>query len=99
MYNNNYYPYYNYHHNVNRIKKFNFNKVLEGTQKTLGIINQAIPVIYQVKPLFDNIKTAFKVANIINKDSKDVNSSSNKNQQETIKKEKVELSNSPTYFL
>ena len=102
MYNNNYYPYYNYQRNFNNFKKFNFNKILEGTQKTLGIINQAIPVIYQVKPLFNNIKTAFKVANIINRDdtNEKVMSNVNNNKMQTSSKEKkVEPSSSPTYFL
>ena len=87
MYRNSYYPFYNY--NNMRFKKINWSRLLDGTQKTLGIINQAIPVIYQIKPLYENAKTAFKVVNIMNKDDKKIN--------KTIKK--VEPSNSPTYFL
>ena len=28
-------------------KGFNFSTFLDGTQKTLGVINQAIPIVYQ----------------------------------------------------
>lgn len=37
--------------------------IISGTQKTLGVINQAIPVIKQVKPVMNNAKTMFKVMN------------------------------------
>ena len=48
------------------LKSIKWGTILEGTGKTLGVINQAIPVIYQVKPLFSNAKTLFKIANVIN---------------------------------
>ena len=32
-------------------KGINWGGLLDGTQKTLGIINQAIPIVYQVKPI------------------------------------------------
>lgn len=41
--------------------KFNFSNFLGTTQKTLGVINQAIPVFYQVKPIWNNAKTMFRV--------------------------------------
>ena len=46
----------------------NWSSLLSNTQKTLGIINQAIPAFYQVKPIFNNMKTMFKVVNEFNKD-------------------------------
>ena len=48
------------------IKNLNIANILDGTQKTLGVINQAIPIIYQVKPLVSNLGTIFKISNIIN---------------------------------
>lgn len=48
-------------------KNFNFGSFLDGTQKTLGVINQAIPIVYQVKPIFTNARTMFKIADEINK--------------------------------
>ena len=37
--------------------------LLSGTQKVLGIANQAIPVIRQISPVMKNAKTMFKVMN------------------------------------
>ncbi len=44
-----------------RIPKFSFSSMLGTTQKTLGVINQAIPVFYQIKPIWNNAKTMFRV--------------------------------------
>lgn len=43
-------------------KGFSFSSFLDGTQKTLGVINQAIPLVYQVRPIFKNAKTMFRIA-------------------------------------
>ena len=51
----------------NLAKGFSFTSFLDGTQKTLGVINQAIPIVYQVKPMFQNAKTIFKIADELNK--------------------------------
>lgn len=45
------------------LKNIKWGTFLEGTQKTLGVINQAIPIVYQVKPLIANTKTLFKIVN------------------------------------
>lgn len=34
---------------------------ISGTQKTLGLVNQAIPLIKQMSPVMKNAKTMFKV--------------------------------------
>lgn len=52
---------------LNATKTFNFSSFLDGTQKTLGIINQAIPIVYQVKPMIQNAKTMFRIADEIRK--------------------------------
>ena len=46
--------------------RFNWNNILNNTQKTLGIINQAIPLIYQMGPVIKNARTLFKIAGAIN---------------------------------
>ena len=48
-------------------KSFSWSGILNGASKTLGVINQAIPVIYQVKPIINNAKTMFRVVKEINK--------------------------------
>ena len=46
-------------------KNLNWSTLLDGTQKTLGVINQAIPIVYQVKPVISNAKTIFKIADTL----------------------------------
>lgn len=53
----------------NLAKGFSFSSFLDGTQKTLGVINQAIPIVYQVKPMFKNARTMFKIADELIKPS------------------------------
>lgn len=47
---------------LSSIKNIKWGSLLEGTQKTLGVINQAIPIVYQIKPIVSNAKTIFKIA-------------------------------------
>lgn|SRR5690554_3248540 len=61
--------YYNPYYGRPRIS---WNNLLNNTQKTLGIINQIIPIWYQIGPIYRNFKTMFKVASEINK-SDDIN--------------------------
>ena len=93
--------------------KLSFSSILSGAGKTLGVINQAIPVFYQVKPLFKNAKTILRVFKEMN--SNDVNSSTtlktseiddkniisdvdkNIEIEEKINTEKED--NSPTFFI
>ena len=41
--------------------RINWSSLLSNTQKTLNVVNQAIPLYYQVKPVFNNIKTIGKI--------------------------------------
>ncbi len=50
-------------------KAVNWGNILSNTQKTLNIVNQAIPVFYQMKPIVNNARTIFKVANEFNKNT------------------------------
>ena len=52
------------------LKKINWSNILNNTQKTLNVINQAIPVYYQVKPIWSNAKTMFRMVNAL-KDNKE----------------------------
>lgn len=79
----------------------NWNNILNNTQRTLGIINQAIPIVYQVKPLLNNAKTLFKVATAINSnDNDDFNDEKNVNNyiQNENSLEKKD-SNGPIFYL
>ncbi len=41
----------------------NFSSILSGTQKVLGIANQAIPLVKQAAPVMKNAKTMFHLMN------------------------------------
>ena len=72
------------------IKTIKWGEFLDGTSKTLGVINQAIPIIYQTKPIINNAKTLFKIANII-KSPSPTNTNSNTTPQKS--------NNSPVFYI
>lgn len=41
----------------------NWSSILNGAQRTLGVVNQALPLIKQAAPMVRNAKTMFKVMN------------------------------------
>lgn len=79
---------------ISLIKSLNIPGILDGTQKTLSVINQAIPVIYQIKPLVSNIGTLFKIKDIINEPNNNKTNSDDINSDD-IKK----ANNSPIFFV
>lgn len=65
--------------------KINLSSLLSNAQKTLGVLNQAIPLYYQVKPVFKNLKALGKIGKEFTKISENNNQNSNENvQQETV---------------
>lgn len=94
--------------------KINLGAILTNTQKTLNIVNQAIPLVYQVKPMIENAKTIFKVMGAVKEESteptRNINSNiketNNKNSRNVNKskdksefKENKTLSNNPVFFI
>lgn len=77
---------------ISMIKGIKWGTLLDGTQKTLGVINQAIPVFYQVKPIISNAKSLLKIANVMNEKqsskSSQVKNTSNQSQN-----------NSPVFYI
>ncbi len=45
------------------LSKLNFSSIINGTSKTLNLVNQAIPIIKQVSPVIKNAKTMFNIMN------------------------------------
>lgn len=78
------------------LPKFNFNWAgfLTTAGKTLNVVNQAIPVFYQIGPICRNVKTMFRVANEFRKPD-DV-----KPQEEVVKEEVKEekILRNPVFF-
>ena len=82
---------------------------INGTQKTLNIINQAIPIVKQMSPVMRNAKTMFRVMNefkkvdtpIANNKVEISNTNVLEKKEEEVIEEKpiVTNSNGPTFFL
>ena len=75
-------------------------EVLNNTQKTLNVINQAIPVYYQVKPIFSNVKSFSRLLTAFNSSDENIpqdKSITNNLNNNNLKKENS--TNSPTFFI
>ncbi len=75
------------------LKSIKWSSILDGTGKTLGVINQAIPIIYQIKPILGNAKTFMKIASTINSDDKVVE------KEEPIIDSSSKTHNSPIFYI
>lgn len=85
----------------------NWGSILTNTQKTLGLVNQAIPVIKQVTPVMKNAKTIFKVMNEFKKvDTPSVNNTTtettpttNINNSDNTNDTYIDNQGGPTFFV
>lgn len=93
------------------LRNINFGNILTNTSKTLNVINQAILVVKQVGPMFNNMKSILKVASLFNdattpsNNNNNNNSSNNKVNNETSGERNENAitnnsySNSPNFFI
>ena len=94
------------------IKSINWSGLINNTSKTLGIINQTIPMVRQVGPMVNNMRSMFKVASLFKEESTpsiNINRTTNTNainkttttsqQPTTSTNKKEEYSDSPTFFI
>ena len=58
------------------LKAINWGGLINNTSKTLGIINQTIPIVRQVGPTVNNLKQMMRVASLF-KDETDINNQKN----------------------
>ena len=70
----------------------NWSSLLSNTQKTLGIINQAIPIVYQVNPILTNAKTMFKIADVMKQPDTSFN-------DVQISNTKANVENKPIFYI
>ena len=106
MYYNNFYPYQNIGQNIGKkglfsslqgmSHKINWSNILNNTQKTLNVINQAIPVYYQIKPIYNNAKTMLRMVSAL-KDND--TSKANFTEKKDITDNKKNTSQGPVFFL
>ncbi len=104
MYYNNFFPYQNnipIKENILKKglgffgnKKINWGNILNNTQKTLNVINQAIPVYYQVKPIWGNAKTMFQMIGALRESKNDNTHTTN-----IIDNKKNTNQDGPVFFL
>ena len=107
MYYNNFFPYQNAFPNSGGLLKkglgfaglrsINWSNLLNNTQKTLNVINQAIPVYYQVKPIWGNAKTMFRMINAMKDETRNSNTTPTTNNSDI--NEKNTNPNGPVFFL
>lgn len=76
----------------------NWGTLLSNTQKSLGIINQAIPIVYQVKPIINNAKTMFRIAGAL-KDDKQINQNKNNYVNDSNNSTTIENDNKPIFYI
>lgn len=85
----------------------NWSSLLSGTQKTLGIVNQAIPLVKQVTPVMKNAKTMFKIMNEFKKvdtpaSTPNSNNRTNTKPEDTVSEistNEIRTNNGPTFFI
>jgi len=87
-----------------------FSKILNGTQKVLGVANQAIPLVKQVGPVINNAKTMFRIMSEFKKSDKprvntkqnsivNTNNRQNNNYTNTQTNTNYSSNNGPTFFM
>ncbi len=86
-------------------KGFSFSSLLNGAQRTLNFVNQAIPVVKQVSPMMKNAKTMFRVMNEFKKvDTKEQKPQtikqniSSENTADIVSKSSLANEAGPTFF-
>jgi len=84
---------------------FSWGGLLNGASRTLGVVNQAIPIFYQAKPIWNNAKTMFRVSKAINEvddlpDKKNYETKEKQNISSSNEKEVISQSqNAPKFFV
>lgn len=66
------------------LRGFNWGGLINNTSKTLGIINQTIPLVRQVGPMVGNMRSILKIASVF-KDETDENYTTNNNSNNNTK--------------
>ena len=83
------------------LRGLNWRGFLANTKETLGIINQTIPIIYQVKPIINNARTMFRLSNAIRSNDSDTSNNSNSNDNNNVVQNKNTdiYDNKPVFYI
>ncbi len=71
--------------------------ILTNTQRTLNLVNQAIPIYRQAKPMISNMKTAKKILRVLNSDTS--NNNVNQFSQQNNNNTSTSDYNNPKFFI
>lgn len=74
------------------ISSVNWSGLLNNASKTLGVINQAIPIVRQTGPMLNNMRSMLKVARVF-RDETSNNSSLNNNNNSNSNNENTNINN------
>lgn len=93
--------------NVNNIaasttRGINWSSLLNNTSKTIGVVKEAIPIVKEVKPMFNNMRSLLKVASVF-KDNTDIQKTEPSNNIKTTNSinnhSSINTQNEPNFFL
>jgi hypothetical protein len=80
----------------NGVRSFNWSGLLTNANKTLNVVNQAIPLVRQAGPMVSNMKNMLKIARVFGNETankSNINNNTNFNSNENIKKD-ITINNS-----
>lgn len=72
------------------LSRFSFSGLLNGASRTLNVVNQAIPIFYQVRPMINNAKTMFRIMGAVKEDDTKPSRRQTINQTKTVNNTKTE---------
>lgn len=78
----------------NLFQRLSLSSILNGTQRTLNLINQALPLIKEAAPMMKNARTMFKVMN----EFKKIDTPIKKNPETETSENKTLNYGGPTFF-
>ena len=92
-------------------RNFSWGSLLNNASKTLNVINQAVPLVKQVGPIYNNMRSMLKIASLFKDETEPISKSNNiKNNEINTNNNKSEeekentiinnnYSNSPNFFI
>ena len=94
-------------HNFGWLRNINWSGLINGASRTLGIVNQTIPIVKQVGPIYNNVRSMFRVMSAFRDETSSDNNrhitvNSNKSIGNSYSTENISnkqnYNNGPTFF-
>lgn len=86
--------------NMKPFKNINWGNLFNNTSKALGVVNQALPIVKQAGPMFNNMKSMLRVASAF-KDvtDSDIKKTTSNNTSNSNLNNRYQYTNSPNFFI